>query len=136
METYDYRKESETAYDVVAEVDTLTVKQLLRTHEAIQRIKEETDAESMEQGCDWFNHSILPILKGFAQIMGAVLEVQYETKGAILATLRSDCGFDISADYRLLYMALMASVHISIESNEDELALVLAYDPPCFTGYN
>lgn len=136
MDTYDYRESSEIAGNVLDEVDNLSVKQRLLAHEAIQKVKAETEAERMEQGAEWFNTAILPVIKGYAEITGSVLQIERMDQKVITATLRNKCGFDISYQYRLLYIALMASVHISIELSDDELALVLAYDTGYFADYD
>lgn len=128
MERYDFREESDTAGNVSAEIDSLNVKQLVLVHKAIESIKAETEADSLNQGEEWFSTAILPILKGYAQITGAVLEIEKMDSNVITATLRCRSGFDISEQYRPLYAALMATVHISIEKADEEVLLVLAYD--------
>lgn len=128
MERYDYWEESDTAGNVSAEIDGLSIKQLVLVHKAIESIKAETEAKKLAQSEEWFNTSILPTLKGYAQITGAVLEIEKMDSEVITATLRCRSGFDISEQYRPLYAALMATVHISIEKAGDEVLLVLAYD--------
>lgn len=128
MERYDYWEESDTAGNVSAEIDGLSIKQLVLVHKAIESIKAETEAKKSAQSEEWFNTSILPTLKGYAQIIGAVLEIEKMDSNVITATLRCRSGFDISEQYRPLYAALMATVHISIEKAGDEVLLVLAYD--------
>lgn len=115
MERFDFREDSEAAGNVVAEVDSLSVNQLILLHEAIADIKNKTEADILKQGEEWFNTAIMPILKNYALIMGAVLEVEKLDEEVLTATLRSKSGFDISEKYRMLYAILMATLHISFD---------------------
>lgn len=128
MEKYDYREESSIAGSVSAEIDDLSVQEALLVHEAIKTIKATTKEDNLKQGEEWFRLSILPTLKGYAQITGAVLEIDKMDSEIMTATLRSPNGFDISEQYRLLYLALMATAHISIEQQDHETLMILAYD--------
>lgn len=136
MERYDFREDSEAAGSVVAEVDGLSVDQLILVHEAIADIKAKTAEDHLKQGEEWFQTAILPVLKNYAQVMGAVLDVDKMDEEVMTATLRTRSGFDISEQYRLLYAVLMAAVHISIEKVDEELLLVLAFDIRHFMHFN
>lgn len=46
----------------------------------------------------------------------------------IQATLRNACGLDISSDSRCLYMAIMSTVHLSVDVENGDPVLVLTYD--------
>ena len=136
MERYDFKEELEAAGNAVAAVDDLSVEQLLLLHEAIADIKNKTEADILKQGEEWFQTAIMPVLKNYARIMGAVLEIEKLDEEVMTATLRSRSGFDISEKCRLLYAILMATAHISIEKADEELLLVLSYDIGHFTRFD
>ena len=46
----------------------------------------------------------------------------------IQATLRNACGLDISSDSHCLYMAIMSTVHLSVDVENGDPVLVLTYD--------
>lgn len=72
------------------------MKQLVLVHKAIEDIKAETETNNLNQGEEWISTAILPILKEYAQITDAVLEIEKMNSEVITATLRCRSGFDIS----------------------------------------
>lgn len=126
MDTYDYRENNED--DILAEVEELNKRQRQAVHEAIIKIREETEAETIQQNNNWFDNSILPALKKYAQLSSSVLDIERDKKEIIQATLRNSCGLEITETCRGLYMALNMAVHIMVDIEAGDPVLVLTYD--------
>ena len=63
MERYDYTANVDLARNVPEELDRLTNKEMIALHEAIQRIRQDTEIEATTKHMEWFDTAILPVLK-------------------------------------------------------------------------
>lgn len=128
MERYDYTANVDLARNVPEELDRLTNKEMIALHEAIQRIRQDTEIEATTKHMEWFDTAILPVLKEYAEQTSSILDIERDREMLIQATLRNACGLDISSDSRCLYMAIMSTVHLSVDVENGDLVLVLTYD--------
>lgn len=128
MERYDFTVNAEIAGSVPEELDRLTKKEVIAVHEAIQRIKQDTETEATTKLIEWFDTAILPVLKEYAERTSSILDIERDRETLIQATLRNACGLDISSDIHCLYMAIMSAVHIFVDVEEGDPVLVLTYD--------
>ena len=69
MERYDYTANVDLARNVPEELDRLTNKEMIALHEAIQRIRQDTEIEATTKHMEWFDTAILPILKEYRQLL-------------------------------------------------------------------
>ncbi len=128
MERYDFTANADLAGNVPAELDRLTNKEVIAVHEAIQKIKQDTETEATTKYTEWFNTAILPVLKEYAERTSSILDIERDRETLIQATLRNSCGLDISSDSHRLYMAVMSAVHIFVDVEDGDPVLVLTYD--------
>uniref|UniRef100_UPI0035218ACD hypothetical protein n=1 Tax=Enterocloster clostridioformis TaxID=1531 RepID=UPI0035218ACD len=106
----------------------MTNKEMIALHEAIQRIRQDTEIEATTKHMEWFDTAILPVLKEYAEQTSSILDIERDREMLIQATLRNACGLDISSDSRCLYMAIMSTVHLSVDVENGDPVLVLTYD--------
>ena len=128
MERYDYTANVDLARNVPEELDRLTNKEMIALHEAIQRIRQDAEIEATTKHMEWFDTAILPVLKEYAEQTSSILDIERDREMLIQATLRNACGLDISSDSRCLYMAIMSTVHLSVDVENGDPVLVLTYD--------
>lgn len=128
MERYDFTVNADLAGNVPEELDRLTNKEMIAVHEAIQQIKQNTETEATTKHVEWFDTAILPVLKGYAEQTSSILDIERDREMLIQATLRNACGLDISSDSHCLYMAIMSTVHLSVDVENGDPVLVLTYD--------
>lgn len=126
MERYDYRNNTEN--DILVEVEELNKKQRQAVHDAIQKVREETEEEAIQESIAWFDNSILPLLKEYAELTSSILDVERDKRELIQATLRNSCGLEITETCKGLYMALIMAVQIIVDIDDKDLVLVLTYD--------
>lgn len=110
MERYDFTVNTDMAGSVPEELDRLTNKEMIAVHEAIQRIKQDTETDATTKHIAWFDTAILPILKEYAERTSSILDIERDRETLIQATLRNPVGLDISSESRCLYMAIMSAV--------------------------
>ena len=84
---------------------------MIALHEAIQRIRQDTEIEATTKHMEWFDTAIIPVLKEYAEQTSSILDIERDREMLIQATLRNACGLDISSDSRCLYMVIMSTVH-------------------------
>ena len=127
-ERYDYTANGNNADDVLTEVERLNVKERLKLTEAMKQIKEDYVTEAAAKHMDWFDNTILPALKEYAELTSSLLDIERDRKEVIQATLRNSCGIEFSSDCRCLYMALIMAVQVIIDVEDKDPILVLTYD--------
>lgn len=127
-ERYDCTGNDSLADNVLTEVEMLDNRQRLAVHEAIQKIKRESEDQNKLQYMKWFDTCVLPILKEFAELTSSLLEIQRDEIGIISACLRNSDGLDITESCHGMYFALLIAVQICIDSDADEAVLALTYD--------
>lgn len=128
MERYDFTVNADLAGNVPEELDRLTNKEMIAVHEAIQQIKQNTETEATTKHMEWFDTAILPVLKEYAEQTSSILDIERDRETLIQATLRNACGLDISSDSHCLYIAIMSTVHLSVDVENGDPVLVLTYD--------
>lgn len=126
MERYDFRDDSTN--DILSEVEELNRRQRQAAHEAIKQIREETEAETILQNNQWFDSSILPALRTYAELTFSILDIERDRKEIIQATLRNSSGLEITESCRSLYMALIMAVQIFVDVEDGDPVLILTYD--------
>lgn len=126
MQTFDYTECGNISGEVYDAIDKMKGHELVKVHEAINRIKEEGRQEREEQLQEWFDMTILPVLKDVAESVDAMLEIQTD-QAEIVATIKRDSGFEVGMDANRLRMALYMADAISVENMKDELWFSLIY---------
>ena len=90
MERYDYTANVDLARNVPEELDRLTNKEMIALHEAIQRIRQDTEIEATTKHMEWFDsllHSIItyPLPKenrrGFAHSLLWIMWIMWKNGG-------------------------------------------------------
>lgn len=112
MERYDFTVNADVVGSVPEELDRLTNKEIIAVHDAIQRIRKETEADATTKHIAWFDTAILPVLKEYAERTSSILDIERDRETLIQATFRNSGGLDISSESRCLYVAIMSAVHI------------------------
>lgn len=128
MEQYDYSSDTDLVGDVMKEVDRLTNKEILALHEAMQGIKERSETEAVEKHKEWFDNSILPSLKRFAELTYSILEIERDREDVIQATLRNSSCIEFSLDCSYLFVAIGSAADICVDVEDGDPVLVLTYD--------
>lgn len=99
--------------------------------EAIEKVRRERADDAVRDFRAWFDAALLPILKGFAELVGAKLTIRQDHFHDITATFTGRCGFDITATQKRMRMAMAAADHISVNrwsgSNEVEFSLIFGF---------
>lgn len=126
MEVYDYTNENDDFDKDSLVIDTLNNKQLKKLSEAIKIIQMDSEKENISFWSEWFNSSILVILKEFSEITSSKLEIDREDD-LIFCSFRNKNGFDIT-DTCILRFILTIFQHISITSDNEESVLTLTFD--------
>ena len=126
MQTFDYTEEGSISGEVYDAIAKMRGHELAKVHEAIKRIKEEDQKQREEQLQEWFDITLLPILKEVAESVDAMLEIQSD-QTEIVATIKRDSGFEVYTDAKRLRMALYMADSISVENMGEELWFTLIY---------
>lgn len=85
MERYDYTANVDLARNVPEELDRLTNKEMIALHEAIQRIRQDTEIEATTKHMEWFDTAILPVLKEYAEQTSSILDIERDREMLIQA---------------------------------------------------
>ena len=126
MQTFDYTECGNISGEVYDAIAKMRGHELAKVHEAINRIKEDDQKQREEQLQEWFDITILPVLKDVAESVDAVLEIQSD-QTEIVATIKRDSGFEVGTDAKRLRMALYMADGISVENMGEELWFTLVY---------
>ena len=126
MQVFDYTEEGLVSGDVYDAIAKMRGHELAKVHEAINKIKEDDRKQREEQLQDWFDTTLLPVLKEVAQSVDAMLEIQSD-QTEIVATIKRDAGFEVYTDAKRLRMALYMADAISVENMQDEIWFTLIY---------
>ena len=127
-ERYDYTGNDSLADDVLTEVEQLDNRQRFAVHEAIQKIKRESENNEKRQYMEWFDACVLPALKEFAELTSSLLEIQRDDCGIVNVCLRNSNGLDITESCHGMYLVLLMAVQICMDADHDETILSLTYD--------
>ena len=126
MQTFDYTEQGNVSGKVYDAIAKMRGHELAKVHEAINKIKEEDQKQREEQLQEWFDITLLPVLKEVAQSVDALLEVTSK-RTEIAATIKRDSGFEVAMDAKRLRMALYMADAISVENMSEELWFTLVY---------
>ena len=126
MQVFDYTEEGLVSGDVYDAIAKMRGHELAKVHEAINKIKEDDRKQREEQLQEWFDTTLLPVLKEVAESVDALLEVTSD-RTEIAATIKRDSGFEVAMDAKRLRMALYMADAISVESMGEELWFTLVY---------
>ena len=95
--------------------------------EAVRNIRETAQLAQFERYNAWFDHTLLPIFKEYAQMTSSLLQIERDN-GTIDVLFRNSGGLDITENCKGMYMALMIAVHIFMDSDAGDAVLALTYD--------
>ena len=126
MQVFDYTEEGLVSGDVYDAIAKMRGHELAKVHEAINKIKEDDRKQREEQLQEWFDITLLPVLKEVAESVDALLEATSD-RTEIAATIKRDSGFEVAMDAKRLSMALYMADAISVESMGEEVWFTLVY---------
>ena len=126
MQTFDYTEEGSISGEVYDAIAKMRGHELAKVYDAIKNIKEEEQKQREEQLQEWFDSTLLPVLKDVAESVDAVLEITSD-RDEIAARIKCDSGFEVYTDAKRLRMALYMADAISVENMGDELWFTLIY---------
>ena len=93
----------------------------------IRRPRAEDDRKQREEQLqEWFDTTLLPVLKEVAQSVDAILEITSDAT-EIAARIKCDAGFELWVDRKRLRMALAMADAVAAENMGDELWFTLVY---------
>ena len=100
--------------------------------EAIESVRRKRADDAVQDFRAWFDAALLPILKDFAELVGAKLTIRQDRFHDITASFTGRCGFDITATQKRMRLALTAADHISVNrwSGNDEVEFSLIFGFP------
>ena len=126
MEQYDF-PDTGNAKDIYGLLDCMSEKELEMAREAVRNIRETAQLAQFERYNAWFDHTLLPIFKEYAQMTSSLLQIERDN-GTIDVLFRNSGGLDITENCKGMYMALMIAVHIFMDSDAGDAVLALTYD--------
>lgn len=117
------------------EMDRLSTNQILKVQDYIKQLKETEKERLRRKEMNWFNFSILPMLKEYAQEQGAVLEItEEEETNSMTATLSEIKTIDISSQNIRLKTLFMLASYTVVEAVNEKIRLFLTYELQGFEG--
>ena len=120
---------------VYMEMDRLSTNQILKVQDYIKQLKETEKERLRRKEMNWFNFSILPMLKEYAQEQGAVLEIMEEEEtNSMTATLSEIKTIDISSQNIRLKTLFMLASYTVVEAVNEKIRLFLTYELQGFEG--
>lgn len=134
MERYDYTKNGANADDLLSDVERLDVKQRLTLHKMMEQMMTDVESEELKERMEWWDNSILHVLKEYAEITSSVLDVERDQPNIIQVTLRNHNGIEFTYDCRCLYMVIIMAVMVIVDVEDGAPVLVLTYDTSKFVN--
>ena len=130
METYDYtEKKTQQEYaEILASVDLLSDKEIEQLKDAVTTIRQKTAADKTERFTDWFNNSILPILKEFADMTSSKLEIERNKDSIFTANIINKKSLDITESCTCMRMVMIAASYLLIDHDNNNTILSLTFD--------
>ena len=126
---YDYRIKANELEDIAMQLDNLSEKQLRRVAKVVEKMKESEDEMSCDNTKSYFYNAILPILQEFAELTGALLQIEENNQNQIIeAVFKNSYGFDLTEGCRYMRSMFVVANHISIGIEEEEVALSFVFD--------
>lgn len=128
MDTYDYRSLGNDFDTASRKLDTFNTKQLRQAIQAIEVIEADAAHDNRVYWGQWFNNALMPVLKDFAEMTGSLLQVDMNLEmGILTAEIINPEGLDITESC-MLRTAIFTATHITIDTNENGVVLVLIFD--------
>lgn len=115
------------AEDIYGLLDSMSENELGMAREAIKNIRECAQLDECQRYNRWFDHTLLPVLKDYAQVTSSLLQIERDTN-TIDVLIRNSRGLDITENCKGMYMALLMAVHIFMEADGEDTVLALTYD--------
>ena len=125
MEIYDYTNPTDTFEKDSLITDSFNNRQLKKLSEAIKIIQMDSEKENAVYWEQWFNASILPILKDFAETTASKLVIERDEY--ITFTFRNKQGLDITENCMLRFV-FMLSEYIGISKDGEDTVLTLTFN--------
>lgn len=126
---YDYRIKANELEDIAMQLDNLSEKQLRRVAKVVEKMKESEDEMSCDNTKSYFYNAILPILQEFAELTGALLQIEENNQNQIIeAVFKNSYGFDLTEGCRYMRSMFVVANHISISIEEEEVVLSFVFD--------
>ena len=94
MEQYDFT-DTGNAKDIYGLLDCMSEKELEMAREAVRNIRETAQLAQFERYNAWFDHTLLPIFKEYAQMTSSLLQIERDN-GTIDVLFRNSGGLDIT----------------------------------------
>lgn len=127
MEVYDFTEDAERAGEVSAEIDYLSIRQLVKVRDVIDELKEQEKEEEHSEYRQCFDAMILPALKAIAQEAGCMLTIMQ--KDSVIEAYfekQKSLSLDLESGYRKLIFSTFD--YITFEQTEDGYRLVCSFD--------
>ncbi|HJC48554.1 MAG TPA: hypothetical protein IAA04_10925 [Candidatus Lachnoclostridium pullistercoris] len=126
MEVYDYSNKK-TFDDLSIEVDCLTEKERMELSKELIRIREKHENDNKAHWLNWFESSILPILKEFAEMTESLLEIDVNEQSLINISLKNNYSINITENCMVKFILQLAQ-HISVEAKDNEVIFSFTFD--------
>ena len=112
--------------------ETLSQDEAAAAMEAIESVRRKHADDAVRDFRTWFDAALLPILKDFAELVGAKLTIQQDHFHDITAVFTGRCDFDITATQKRMRMAMAAADHISVNrwAGSDKVEFSLIFGSP------
>ena len=110
------------------EVDNLTNSEMEELLEAFETIIANSKAKKNETSENYFNISVLPVLKDFAELTGSILEILRDEHNIITATFKNARRIDLTESCVCMKMVLNAASHITVDREGEYTTLTLIFD--------
>ena len=127
---FDYTG-TDQAGNLAAMAENLSQEEAAAAMKAIEKVRQKRVDDAVRDFRTWFDAALLPILKEFAELVGAKLTIRQDHFHDITAAFTGRCGFDIMATQKRMRMAMAAADHISVNrwsgSNEVEFSLIFGF---------
>lgn len=126
MERFDFTG-ANSAKEIYGMLDCMSEKELAMARDAVKSIRDLSELTEYQRYNMWFDHTLLPIFRDYAQITSSLLLIERDG-GTIDVLIRNSDGLDITENCKGMYMALMMAVHILIEEDGGDAVISLTYD--------
>lgn len=117
-------KEGNQANELSVMLDTLTQE---KAQAAIAEMKNNEERVQTQKRLDWFNNALAPILREFAEMNSAKLEIK-ATENTIEATISNKEGIYITDSNRFFRSILSAATVLSVSCQDGQATLALTFD--------
>ncbi len=111
--------------------ENLSQEEAAAAMEAIEIVRQKRVDDAVRDFRTWFDAALLPILKGFAELVGAKLTIRQDHFHDITAVFTGRCGFDITATQKRMRMVMAVADHINVNrwpgSDEVEFSLIFGF---------